>query len=307
MDQTSTTGLQKFSGRLAKLSCERTDESFVMTSGEQSAMGGVAVAAAMVEAVGQAATTALAASDPSEPADWVEFELDGKSFKGWLWRCPFRTGDEVEVVAANEGSFYRVYAVARPSDRLVALYPHCSRGRVAHWLNALKVFLLALLGTPLYIGCMLSLGEAAYGIEGWPLYVVALGALFLLAPLSFLFFGKKGPLFFIFLGWLPVILQYQPAVKSLFGDPTRLLDITAIIFGLSIIPALHLSWKWMEFVRLAEEIFRAFGWANPTRIDLVARAKATPLDCKASNIPDDDFENDAIVTDLDYGSGFYRY
>ncbi|WP_137938760.1 putative type VI secretion system effector [Chitinivorax sp. B] len=307
MDQLSTTGLQKYSGRLTKLSCERTDESFVMTRDEQSAMGGVAVAAAMVEAVGQAANTALAASDPSEPADWVEFELDGKSFKGWLWRCPFKAGDEVEVVASNEGSFYRVYAVARPKDRLVALYPHCSRGRVAHWMNALKVFLLFILSIPLCLGWMFSLAVATNKIGGEPLSMVTLGVLFLLAPLLWLFIGKKGPLFILFLGWLPVILQYQPSVDIVFGDPTFLRDVTAIVVALSIVPALHLSWKWMEFVRLAEEIFRAFGWANPTRIDLVARAKATPLDCKASNIPDDDFENDAIVTDLDYGSGFYRY
>ncbi|WP_137938758.1 putative type VI secretion system effector [Chitinivorax sp. B] len=306
MNTTSTTGLQKFTGRLEKLSCERTDESFVMTPGEQSAMSGVAVAAAMVEAVGQAASTALAASDPSEPADWVEFELDGRAFKGWLWRCPFRTGDEVEVIASNEGAFHRVYAVARPKDRLISLYPHCSRGRVAHWLNTLKMYLLAILAAPIFTVCVESLGAATRGLGGTPLFVVVLGIIGLLAPFSFIF-GKKGPLFVVFLCCLPLILQYQPSIDAAFGDPTSLMYITAIVGALFILPALHLSWKWMEFVRLAEEIFRAFGWDNPTRIDLVARAKATPLDCKASNVREYDIGMHDVTTDANYGSGFFRY
>ncbi|WWL68376.1 putative type VI secretion system effector [Burkholderia pseudomallei] len=64
-----------------------------------------------------------------EEADRVQFEIDGKKITGWLMWFPFQDGDEVEVVAEplRDGT-YRTFAVLRPSDRTISLYPHCSRG-----------------------------------------------------------------------------------------------------------------------------------------------------------------------------------
>ena len=130
--------LQKFSGTLVRMSRERTNQSFAPGEHDQQVVGAIAVGAALVGAAGQAATLATVASDPSEPADWVECELDdGTKFHGWLWRSPFKKGDAVEIIATTttEGNDqrHRLFAMARPRDRLVALYPHCSRGRYAHW------------------------------------------------------------------------------------------------------------------------------------------------------------------------------
>jgi len=58
--------------------------------------------------------------------------------KGWVWRSPFREGDKVEVAAERRGDHYETAGIARPEDRTIALYPHCSRGRARHVKNAIK-------------------------------------------------------------------------------------------------------------------------------------------------------------------------
>ncbi|WP_318826172.1 putative type VI secretion system effector [Burkholderia thailandensis] len=81
-----------------------------------------------------------------EEADKVQFEINGKQVTGWLMWFPFQDGDEVEVVAEPlRNGTYRTFAVLRPSDRTISLYPHCSRGRWAFFGNAVKVFALFLL------------------------------------------------------------------------------------------------------------------------------------------------------------------
>ena len=51
------------------------------------------------------------------------------------------------------------------------------------------------------------------------------------------------------------------------------------------------------------------GWPNPSSIDLVARARATPLDCEESGVPEMAMAryNLGIVTDVEYGIMFFRY
>jgi hypothetical protein len=129
-------GLQRITGTVSDLKCARDVASFVFSQSEQTAMGVVAIAASLAGASAQAASTA--SSDMMEEADYVEFTLDGQPVKGWLWRSPFDNGDAVEVVAEWQHDHFEAYAVARPADRMIALYPHCSRGRTSHWLNAGK-------------------------------------------------------------------------------------------------------------------------------------------------------------------------
>ncbi|WP_277424923.1 putative type VI secretion system effector [Burkholderia oklahomensis] len=71
-----------------------------------------------------------------EEADKVQFDIDGKKMAGWLMWSPFKDGDEVEVVAEplRDGT-YQAFAVLKPDDKTIALYPHCSRGRIAHYKN----------------------------------------------------------------------------------------------------------------------------------------------------------------------------
>lgn len=125
--------------QLPLIKCTRDSASFVFTDNEQSAIGVVAIAASIAGASAQAASTAAATGE--EDADYLEFALDGQPVKGWVWRSPFKNGDVVEVIVQWQHDHFEAFAIARPEDRMVALYPHCSRGRKRHWSNALKWWL----------------------------------------------------------------------------------------------------------------------------------------------------------------------
>ena len=131
-------------GQVRALMRRRETANFFFTPSDQTAMGGIAIAAAAAGLGAQAVGTAMTASDLEETADHLIFWIGDKRCKGWVWRSPIREGDLVEVVGAPGTDHFEVYAVARPKDRMVALYPHMSRGSKAHWANALKLWLLGM-------------------------------------------------------------------------------------------------------------------------------------------------------------------
>lgn len=127
-------------GRLKNFKKERSTGDFLLSDTERSAVGLTAVASALVGSGGAIGLASLAGT--KEEADKVQFELDGKFFTGWLMWSPFQDEEEVEVVAEpSKDGTYRVFAILRPSDRTIALYPHCSRGKRAHFRNSFKWFL----------------------------------------------------------------------------------------------------------------------------------------------------------------------
>jgi hypothetical protein len=134
--------------------------SFVFTKTDQTRMGVVAIAAALSGLSGQAMVTASNATSMEEEADHVQFRLDGQLVKGWVWRSPFKEGDVVEVAAEWQGDHYEAFGIARPGDRTIALYPHCSRGRARHVKNAIKWWLWLGVLLPflslIFIGILLS-------------------------------------------------------------------------------------------------------------------------------------------------------
>lgn len=156
--------IQVLKGRIAKYKRKREEASFVFTDDDREGLGVIAIAAGLVGLSGQAISTASAAASAEEEADFLEFEIDGKPVKGWVWRSPVKEGDEVEVVAEWRNNHYELYAIARPMDKIVALYPHCSRGGGSHWRNAWKWWFW---GTTIALlvggGGMEILGRILYG------------------------------------------------------------------------------------------------------------------------------------------------
>ncbi|WP_433693342.1 putative type VI secretion system effector [Herbaspirillum seropedicae] len=126
-------GLMKISGEIKNYVSKRDEASFVLTKKDKTGMGMVSVALAAVGMGGQAIATASNAASLQEEADYVEFDLEGKKVKGWLWRSPFNDGDQVDAVVAWQGDYFELVALAKPSDRMIALYPHCVRGRRAFY------------------------------------------------------------------------------------------------------------------------------------------------------------------------------
>lgn len=88
-------GLVLLSGTMRNLKVTRASANFVFTESDQTKMGVVAFASAIAGLGGQAMATASNASALEEEADYLEFELDGQLLKGWVWRNPFKDGDEV--------------------------------------------------------------------------------------------------------------------------------------------------------------------------------------------------------------------
>ena len=175
--------LQVLKGRITNYKRKREEASFVFTDDDREGLGAIAMAASLAGLSGQAISTASAAASAEEDADYLEFEIDGKPVKGWVWRSPFREGDDVEIAVEWRGEHYELCAIARPADRLVALYPHCSRGGGSHWRNAWKWWLL---GTGLLIIVGLLIIEIAARIQDVTIIFHPVGGWYFL--LGFLFF-----------------------------------------------------------------------------------------------------------------------
>jgi len=175
------------------------------------------------------------AGNADEEADWVEFELDGKQVKGWLWMMPMRNGDTVEVAAERTGNNrYVAYAVKRDGDDLLAVYPHATAGRKVHYRKSLKAW------------------------TWW----------FFLAYLIL-------PLFLIMQRGFGALLNENMQIGLLVGF--------ASWFPVSAVIAFRVSRKLMGFVRIAEVIFKTFGWPDVENIDLRQTSKDNRRENKLSN------------------------
>jgi hypothetical protein len=155
-------------------------------------MGATAIAAGLAGLGGAAAGLGNMAMDAMEEADLLEFRLNDKLVRAWVWVSVFNEGDEVEVVAEPHGDGWMGYGIRRMNDRIVALHPHCSRGRNAHYKASfswfakivavilaiswiLQVVVLCLKSFPISeIGSFMLLSLAASGTASLVFGVVAL-------------------------------------------------------------------------------------------------------------------------------------
>jgi len=134
--------LLRLTGKIRSYKQERLAASFIFTDSDQTKMGVLAVASAAAGLPGQAAILSNYAAALEEEADYVQFNLGDKTVKGWLWRSPFGEGDDVIAAVEERGSEYELYGLMRPEDKVIALYPHCSRGRTRHVRAVVKWWLI---------------------------------------------------------------------------------------------------------------------------------------------------------------------
>jgi len=146
---------QLLRGRIRNLRKKRCRRDFVFTANDRANMGVTAIAAGLAGLGGVAAGLGGMAMDTTEEADLLEFELEGKAVKAWVWVSVFNEGDDVEVVAEPDGNGWLGYGIRRVSDRIVALHPHCSRGRYAHY-KASFSWSLKIIGTLLLVAWALQ-------------------------------------------------------------------------------------------------------------------------------------------------------
>ncbi|MCP1290278.1 hypothetical protein NK214_08755 [Chromobacterium sp. S0633] len=138
---TPTMQLSKINGKISRYKKTREMANFFFTDRDRNIMGLSAIAGALAGAAGMAASTARDAANLREQADYVEMMINGQPAKGWVWFSPFQDGDEVELIGTQQDGYFEIIAIARPKDRVISLYPHCTRGKHAHIKNIIKWWL----------------------------------------------------------------------------------------------------------------------------------------------------------------------
>jgi hypothetical protein len=207
-------------GAISGLNRSRRNHDFVLTEAQHLQVGATAIAASVMGMGANAISLIGMAGNSDEEADWVEFELDGKQVKGWLWMMPMRNGDNVEVVAEQTGkNRYVAYAVKRDGDNLLAVYPHATAGRKVHYRKSIKVWI-------------------------WCSFLAYLIPIF----------------FFVIQDGLGILLNSDMQFA--------LLMVCPFWVAVSALMAFRVSLKFMGFVRIAEVIFKTFGWPDIENIDL---------------------------------------
>ncbi len=158
-------GLVKLSGIITNLKVTRDNASFLFTQSDQSKIGVIAIAASFAGLGGQAISTASNASSMEEEADYLEFNLNDQLVKGWVWRNPFKEGDVVTVAAERHVHHAEAFGIKRGKDKIIALYPHCSRGRSRHVRNAIWWWLVGGGGILCFVGIPMGISIVGFNIE----------------------------------------------------------------------------------------------------------------------------------------------
>jgi hypothetical protein len=211
-------------GRIQNLHKTRQNHDFVFSAADRTKMGAAAIGAALVGMGGMA--TGLNSMDTREIADLLEFDLDGKPVRAWVWVSVFNEGDEVEVVAEPMGDFWQGYGIRRPQDKIVALHPHCSRGRYAHYRASFRWYLKISLSL-LFLSYLILFGESfIYGPpDDWVKFILVLlgGGVLCMGVLGLIAFNVARKLMgfvrlaekiFEFFGWPDVRNIDLPAITK---------------------------------------------------------------------------------------------
>jgi len=144
--------LIKITGVIDNLQRWDGEESFIVGGGTKTVGGAVAVGAAVSGLAGAAASAAISTSDTEDPVEFFTCNLGDKSIFGRFGMISFYNGDNVVMVVEEQEGFSEAYAVCRPKDRKIWMYPHCGKGFhafVFSWLQNIST--LTIIGLPLII------------------------------------------------------------------------------------------------------------------------------------------------------------
>lgn len=141
ISQATNGEISKISGKISHYKKTREMANFFFSDHDRNIMGLAAIAGALAGAAGMAANTTRDAANLREQADHIEMKINGQTAKGWVWFSPFKDGDIVDVIGTQHHDHFEIIAIARPKDRVISLYPHCTRGKHAHIKNIIKWWL----------------------------------------------------------------------------------------------------------------------------------------------------------------------
>lgn len=180
--------LELLTGRLSDLYVEDKEEDFVSAGSGARGAGATAIGLAAAGLAGAATNALFAAAGGTDSVQYFTGLLNGKRISGRFSRVGFKSGDFLEcAVEPQPDGSSAVYAVRRPSDQTLWMFPHCSRGRKKHWkyarkmcllLSALAVASMLLFLTPQFGFALWSKPETAFGANIFVIMGVAIGLYF---------------------------------------------------------------------------------------------------------------------------------
>jgi hypothetical protein len=129
-------------GIISNLHRREVRDDFLFTQKQKNMLSTAITSVFFAENQGVGASLASMGGITRENADCLTFNVDEKNVEICVWASNFAEGDEVSVVAENIEGTWKGYAIHRESDGLIAVYPHCTRGRYAHYKATLRWILL---------------------------------------------------------------------------------------------------------------------------------------------------------------------
>ncbi|HKU24635.1 MAG TPA: putative type VI secretion system effector [Candidatus Sulfotelmatobacter sp.] len=219
-------------GSISNLQISRRKQDFVLSEAQHAYMEATAVGGAAIGLGASAMGLLQMSANSKEEADWVEFELDGKRVKGWLWKMPMCDGDYVEIVAEPKGKGeYFAYALRRPDDGIIAVYPHATNGRAALYRRIMKYMLWLFLicfgitSAMFYSDGPVEQGDGIFTGISAVVGLLMFWILFHRAYLKMSHFAKLAEVIFSCYGWCDVrridLARASKAVKPANADPTE--------------------------------------------------------------------------------------
>ena len=114
-------------------------------------------------------------------ANFVNVQIDGVIYRGWIGDCPFQAGEEVAVIAQWQEDHYELYALAKPDERIISICPNCSKGRIAYLIHQAKATLFLILSFMILFNVF---------------YILVWGSLYQLLHLTAEYISFMKPIFF---------------------------------------------------------------------------------------------------------------
>ena len=156
-------------GMVSDLYISQGEENFLFTNADKTAGGAAAVGLAVGGLAGAATGAIYNSGDAADKLDFFICRVGEEIVKGRFGKVSFADEDAVEVVGLREGSQFNAYAVIRPSDRVIWMYPHCTRGSKAYKKFSLMAIGLVSFVTPaFFFGLFELISDRPFiGITAW--------------------------------------------------------------------------------------------------------------------------------------------
>lgn len=167
-----------------------------------------------------AGMVAMSMDEMREGAFGISFEISGQPVRGVLWNCPFKDGDEVEVAAEKVNSHWNAFAVIRPKDRIVALFPHVVSGRVAHYKSSISVWWKTTAILTSACAAFLTFIAILSGIDNWSDWI-----LFLICGFSIVFIIFGAIAFTIARKYLPFVRIAEGVFTALGWEDVKRINL----------------------------------------------------------------------------------